>query len=272
MTAYIFDIDGVITDPQKRTITRPELVLRIIKILQDQSPIAFISGRALSWLKERVVNEFYEYIKNNNLDTGILDNVFISGEFGGSSLIFDHGQEKQTVNPDIHLSEELIQQLTEASKNYLDIVFIDKHKQTQFTVEMQPNLTVDEFVKKEREIADIYRDLVKRLSLENLIEVHEDRIAINVKYKTSNKMFATKEFLNLLNKRDINPDSFKVFGDSASDLEICEQLKQTKSKFDLIYVGNPNDIKNKTDFPIIFTLEKFSKETDEGTLEYLKAE
>jgi hydroxymethylpyrimidine pyrophosphatase-like HAD family hydrolase len=271
MNAYIFDVDGVITDPQKRIITRPELIACIIRLLENENTIAFISGRALSWLKERIVNKLEEYIRNNNLSFSLLDNIFISGEFGGSNIIFESGVFKEIINSGLKLNPGLVEQATKAAEQFSDIVFIDKYKQTQFTVEMQDAVNIIDFAKQENEIASVFRKIVKDLGLEETVEVHEDRIAVNIKYKSSNKMFATKQFIDWLNFKKFYPEKIKAFGDAVSDLEIGHELRKNNLNFDFIYVGNPEDIRTKTSFPVIFTKEKFGKETDEGTLEFLKS-
>jgi len=197
MNAYIFDVDGVITEPKERIITHPEIITLIVGLLQNKNTIAFVSGRALSWLKKRVIDKITAYIQDDNLDHKLLDNIYVSGEFGGCNIVFRNGQSEETINPNLRLNSKLIERATEATKNFSDIVFIDKEKQTQFTTEMQYGLTVDQFAKSEGEIAIAYRKIVKDLKLEDIIEVHEDRIAINIKYKLANKIFATKTISRL---------------------------------------------------------------------------
>lgn len=272
MTAYIFDVDGVITNPQTRTIKHPELISEIIKILENQNPVAFITGRALPWLKKRLLSNFQDYIKINNLEKTMLDNIFISGEFGGCSIVFNNGFPKETVNSSLSLNPELVNRLSEATKQFSDIVFIDQDKQTEFSVEMKQKVTVAQFAKRKHEIASTFNKIVQDLKLEELVEVHEDRIAINIKSKISNKKLSTRQFLDWLSVKNLKPEKILAFGDSISDLEIAEQLKEDNLNFEFIYTGNPDEIKDKTTFPVTFTIEKFGKETDEGTLRYLKTQ
>jgi histidinol phosphatase-like enzyme len=137
---------------------------------------------------------------------------------------------------------------------------------------MLPDVTIANFAKREHKIASVFRKIIRELKLEETVEIHEDRIAINIKRKISNKMFATKQFLAWLSYKNLHPEKFKAFGDAVSDLEIGHELRKNNLNFDFIYVGNPKDIKHQINFPIISTLEKFGKETDEGTLDYLKQE
>jgi len=272
MIAYIFDVDGVITNPQTRTIRYPELVSEIVKILENQNPVAFITGRALPWLKERLLSDFQAYIKINNLEKTILDNIFISGEFGGCNITFNNGSSKETINSSLSLNPELVKRLSETAKQFSDIVFVDQDKQTEFSVEMKQRVTVTQFAKRKHEIALAFNKIVEDLKLQKIVEVHEDRIAINIKSKVSNKKLSTRQFLDWLKVKNLKPEKILAFGDTISDLEIAELLKEDNLNFEFIYTSNPNEIRDKTNFPVTFTIEEFGKETDEGTLRYLKTQ
>jgi len=269
MNAYIFDVDGVITNPHERRITNPEITKHLIEMLLNNLPVGIVSGRALPWLKERVVSELEKYMRDNNLNRNTLDNLFVSGEFGGSSIIFENGEPAESINPDIKLDPKFVEKAREITSPFSDFVFVDEEKQTQFTAEMQNGIAVEEFHKHRDEIANSYKELVKEFGLEEILEVHSDRIAINIKHKIANKMFATGEFLNWLGRKNILIDEFRVFGDSPSDLEMGDELKKRGLPFDFIYVGDPEEIKSKIGFTPIFTVREFNKKTDEGTLEYL---
>lgn len=271
MYAYIFDIDGVISDIHQRRITHPELTQRIISLLQNHT-VALISGRGLQWIQERITSKFLEYIQSKNLNESLLDNLYVSGEFGGCQMVFKHGKPQKIVNANIRLDSDLIIRATEISNRFSDIVFIDQEKQTQFTVEMLQNITIDQFAKKENGMALAYQKIVDELKLSSIIEVNQDRIGINIRYKILNKLFATKKFLDWMKSMNFLIDKFKVFGDSPSDLEIGDELKKRGLSFDFIYVGNPADIKREMEFEPIFTTKNFDKGLSEGTLEYLKSE
>lgn len=270
--AYIFDCDGTITNPDKRKIVNPEMTKNLVNKLSNNVPIGIVSGRALPWLMEKVINELIKYIRTNNLDEKILDNLFASGEFGGGRITFENGQPIQSINPEIRVDSKFIKEASKATQQFSDFVFIDKEKQTQLTAEMNQGLTIDNFQKKRSEISDVYRKLVGKYRLTDKLEVHEDRIAINIKNKDANKKYAARQFVDWLKQKRISIKKFIAFGDSPSDLEIGDELKNQGFSFDFIYVGDPREIKPEIDFTPIFTLTKFGKELDAGTLEFLKSE
>lgn len=271
MDAYIFDVDGVITDPQTRVIKHPEITSIIIKLLQNQNPVAFISGRTLVWLKQRIINVLENFAKTNNLPLEIFKHMYVSGEFGTCETLFKNGQFSEIKNPNFVLKKELVANAKKATQNFSDIVFIDKEKQTHFTCEVYEDVPVSEFSKIEHEIATKYLKIIENLGLSQEYEVLEDRLGVSIKHKSANKNFATGQFLNWIKNNDFKPKVYKAFGDTPYDLEIGEELKKTGVKFEFIYTGNPADIKGNISFPIVSTLVKFGKEMDEGTLEYLNS-
>lgn len=45
-TAYLFDVDGVLTDPVEKRVDREEIFSEIISRLQSGQPVAFNTGRS----------------------------------------------------------------------------------------------------------------------------------------------------------------------------------------------------------------------------------
>jgi len=57
-TAWIFDVDGVITNNETRTVVETEILQIIIAMLKNDQPVALNTGRSLAWTIENVVNRF----------------------------------------------------------------------------------------------------------------------------------------------------------------------------------------------------------------------
>ena len=143
-----------------------------------------------------------------------------------------------------------------------DVVFFDL-KKTFFTAEMKDGGNIEIFKARQKEIAEELQKLVEKSGLNDSVEVHQDTIAVNVKNKKLNKHLATQKFLEWLAIKKIEPDTFYVFGDSASDLQIGEELNNQGKKIKFIYTG-AEDL-GSLPFEIIKTQAKF----DQGTVEYL---
>lgn len=78
MNAYLFDVDGVITDPVEKKITKPELVSILTSKLENGTPCSFISGRGIDWLRTHVMEEFEKYFDEHySSHKGMLDLLYI---------------------------------------------------------------------------------------------------------------------------------------------------------------------------------------------------
>ncbi|MGI8419061.1 MAG: hypothetical protein ACR2LN_00280 [Candidatus Levyibacteriota bacterium] len=263
MDAYLFDVDGVITDPVDKKITKPKLVEILARKLQDGTPIALISGRGLQFLTKQVVSVLEEHLDNHpEMDRSLLDNLFVSGEFGGVYLIHNQGLGEEKVNPDFSIPEKLRQQLNAKAEEFTDFALIEHEKRTQFT--MEANRGNDFFGKKGKEIAEALRELAA--DYPNL-EVRFDRIGMNVKNKNATKHYCVIQYQNWLRQKNFQVDNYLVFGDSPSDFEMGEELHQQGLPFTFIFVGDKKDLENKKpNFKIIIT----QGHCDAGTLEYLQ--
>ena len=84
-TAWIFDVDGVITDPSEKRVSKPQILVHIANKLKLGEPVAFNTGRSSSWLIERVINPLLGMIE----DKSVLENFIAVSEKGGCWATFD---------------------------------------------------------------------------------------------------------------------------------------------------------------------------------------
>lgn len=266
MAAYLFDIDGVITDPEDRIVKHPDLITYLVSYLYRGEPIGLISGRAISWQIDRVISLIENFVKNNpELPITILDNLFVSGEFGGVVALYEKGKRVETIDKTFAIPQKLFEHLKKASQQFTDYVFFDEDKQTQVSLEMNPGSKEDAFSQYKGEIASKLREMVGD---EEAIQVHVDRIAINVKHKDANKHYATAQFIAWLEQKELKPKKFYVFGDSPSDLEMGEELLAQEKDLAFIFVGNEKELQGKNPkFPVIVT----KQHCDEGTIAFLRS-
>ena len=103
MLGIFFDVDGVITDPQKKQVTENELYNQIIIRLKNREPICFNTGRSIEWLRYRFISTLLEKI--------IEPRYIAIGEKGGTSLTIDekgnmhHGKLAKYNIPDSIITE-----------------------------------------------------------------------------------------------------------------------------------------------------------------------
>lgn len=260
MKAWLFDVDGVITNLQTRKVEDPQIIQQIVGKLEAGEPVGIITGRALSWLSGRVLSLIEKQIKNPS----ILNNLCIEAEFGGISVVYDHGQKNESIEADLSISLEVLSQLEKlVKKDFSDVMFVDSGKRTHFTAEMKEGVESDLFKEKQKELVGKLKKIIDKHGLSGTVEIHEDAIATNVKNKKLNKHLAADKFLKWLQEKGIEPELYYVFGDSTSDLQIGEELHNQDEKVKFIYTGKDE----LGDLP--FEIIKPNKLYDEGTLEYL---
>ncbi len=258
MNAWLFDVDGVITNLQTRKVEHPQIIQKIVEKLQNNEPVGIITGRSLPSLSNKVLSKIENQTKPQDLS-----NLFASPEFGAITIDYSKGKRVENIDKTLLIPSSLINECRSIADNYKDVFYVDEEKITHFTLAVHKGIDENVFKTKQIELVKKLGKLVTKLGLGNEIEVHHDSIAINVKNKKLNKHLATQKLLSWLMGKNSNPELFFVFGDSKSDLEMGEELFNQSKKFTFVYVGE-GKIK-ETGFKITRT----SKLYDEGALEYL---
>lgn len=255
MTAYLFDIDGVLTDLDKRQLSKQGIIDHIETKLSEGAIIGLISGRALSWIEKRILS----VIRTRS------EQLYISAEFGGMTETFQGGKQHIVTNHDFALPKDLYMNLEKIGKQFEEYVFVDHGKKTQFTVEATYKKPESVYRSHKKEIGEV---LQKAISGYPQLEVLVDLLGTTVKHKMANKKFATSQFLIWMSEHHQEPEQFYAFGDSIADLEIGEELSHHNKKVTFIFVGNNEHINpSHFAFPIYFTKNKY----DEGTIEFLES-
>ena len=262
MNCLIFDIDGVITDIREKRVREEKIIDVIVQNLENNIPVIFITGRSLDWVGKIVLPFIFEKISNKEK----LDELLILGEFGGDWIQFENGKEKINLER-IELPTSLIKEAQERTDQYSSIMFTDKTKKTQFTSEVNDNVDLEtDFKPAQSKLAQEYQKLVDKYDLNNEFEVHRDRLGTNIRSRRTNKSTAIRKALLWLNKNGEKVESFTVFGDGVTDLEMGEELYREKIKFTFVFVGNKEELPKDIPFPVHVTKEHFEK----GTLEFLQ--
>lgn len=258
---WIFDVDGVLVHLEKREVVEKELIVYILSLLKKGDLVAFVSGRSTQWQKDNVVRLLKENADKTDFPLSSFDNIFLSGEFGGTKIHFKHGVEIDDLNETHRVPAEVLKDLHKAAKPYLSH-FVIEPKQTIFTLFTTSFAT---FGKDKEKLGEKLKQVLEKHGRENNIEVHADTTAINVKYKDATKLYATEQVLRWAERKGATPTHFYGFGDSFSDLEIGEALQKQKKPFTFVYVGDPDKLPADLSFPVTTTYERY----DKGTLEFL---
>lgn len=268
MNVYIFDVDGVISDPKEKRPTIEGVLDIIADKLSKNEPVALNTGRSLSWMIERVITPLLLKVK----DKKSLQNFFAVGEKGGTWLTFDEeGRMEQHKDDSISVPSELQERVKQlVAEEFSETTFYDASKETMISTEM-----IDGFTTEERE--QLYRpaqqglvprleELLSERGMEASFKVDPTTIATDVENKHVGKDFAVRRILTWLELRGVvTPGKFIAFGDSKSDIPMAEELHRQGLSVELVFVGDKPI--NSDDFPFPVTVTKGHFE--QGTLEYL---
>lgn len=261
----IFDVDGVITNPQEKRITEPEILDQIIKRLEKGEPVSLNTGRSLVWMVDRMINPLLEKVK----DKKILKYFFASGEMGATWITFSEEGVMEYHKDDLisvpKSLQERVRKLIETK--YSDSMFYDESKETMITTEMKDGYSVEKYKKFQDSQNQELRDLVQQENLSQEIIVDSTTIATNVENKYVGKGFAVKRIVEWLRNIRIKPQRYLAFGDSfRSDMPMAQEINLQGLPIEFVYVGKENVDSSAYTFTIHQTQAKFEK----GTLEFLK--
>lgn len=268
MNAYIFDVDGVVSDPGEKRPTIDGVLEAIADKLAKNEPVALNTGRSLSWMIERVIAPLLIKVK----DKKTLQNFFAVGEKGGTWITFDENGRRQMHKDDsISVSSDLQDRVKQLVKDeFSDTTFYDDSKQTMVSTEMIDGLSDEDREQKYRpaqqRIVQRFEELLREKGIENNFKVDPTTIATDIENKHVGKDFAVRKALAWLSSKGIKPNKFIAFGDSKSDIPMAEELHRQGLPVELIFVGNKSDIK-PSDYPFPITVTNAQFEL--GTLEYL---
>jgi len=268
MNAYIFDVDGVISDPGEKRPTIQGVLDAIANKLSKNEPVALNTGRSLSWVLERVVAPLLLKTK----DKTSLQNLFAVGEKGGTWLTFDkNGEMEQHKDDSISIPSELQNRVKQlVHDEFSDTTFYDDSKQTMVSTEMIDGLSNEDREQKYRpaqeKIVQKFEELLKERKIQGSFKVDPTTIATDIENKHVGKDFAIKRILTWLKSRNVMPEKFIAFGDSKSDIPMAEELHKQGLSVKFVFVGNKSHI-NLADYPFPITIT--NAEYEQGTLEYL---
>jgi hydroxymethylpyrimidine pyrophosphatase-like HAD family hydrolase len=262
----IFDVDGVITNPQKKIITEPEILDEIIKLLGKGIPVALNTGRSVSWMTEKVIN----LLKDKVNDKTILSNFFAVGEKGGTWAEFDN-KGKLIISKDENISvpDNLKNEIRDLIANrFSDSMFYDESKLTMISTEMKDGHSLEDYKEQQKILVAEFKIILSDNKLSKKFKIDPTTIAVDVENIFVGKHFAVKRIIEWVKEKGFNLQKYITFGDSfRSDIPMAEELYSQNLPVEFVYVGKEGIDTAKLLFPIKITQNKYGK----GTLEFLKS-
>lgn len=262
---YLFDVDGVLTDPKEKINTEPRIIDEIAKRLEIGEPVALVTGRSTDFIRERVTG----LLRNRISEPAILQNFFAVGEKGGVSISYDDkGQEEEDIDQDISVPQNLAEDVRGLIETeFIGIMFFDDSKKTMISTEMKDGGDLDKYHQEQESLIDKMNNLVSNYGLEGKLEIDPTTIATDIQNKTVGKDFAARRVLEWLSEKGIKPQKIIAFGDSKSDIAMAQEAQRQGFEAEMIFVGRKEDVTSLSmGFPIITTNGMYEK----GALEYLQ--
>jgi hydroxymethylpyrimidine pyrophosphatase-like HAD family hydrolase len=259
----IFDIDGVITNLQKETLTEPTILDYIIKILEKGEPVALNTGRGIDWTQTIILN----FLKNKAKNINILGNLFVVAENGGIKASFNQdGYLDIEINNSMKMPQDIDQDVRELIEKKYFKNMRRENKETMITAKIKEGTLIKDYAKLQKKLVNDLQTIINTHALSNNVKIQLTTIGTDIIHRIAGKDRGIELILKWLLRKGITPQKFITFGDNKSDIPMAEKLFEEKRSVELIYVGKDDIDTAKYRFPVIITKNKFEK----GTLEFLK--
>jgi len=265
--AYLFDIDGVLTNPEAKGVEQKAIFDELIKRLNRKNPLGLNTGRSLEFIIEQVLEPLEVRLKRKNL----LQNIFAVGEKGAAWITYNEDNTRVVnIDKSISVPQEVQNEIRELVDKplYNNIMFYDETKKTMASTELRSGKTILQFQEPQRQLVIELRELLTRHGLQGQFRVDPTRIATDVESIHVGKALGAKRFVELLDERSIKPEEYIGFGDSSSDYEMYEELLRLRKNVRFVFVGGKEHLVGKPQEGVILT----KQHVDLGTLEFLQSE
>lgn len=268
-TAWLFDVDGVLSDPVTKKVPE-ELLDKLVAKLQAGEPVGLNTGRSSRWIEERVIVPLREKVQ----DIKVLENLCIIAEFGATWDTFgQEGNLRHGKVDTLDLPEAITERVKALAGNYRESMMYDDSKETHVTLEMKDGYDLGQFQAQQRDLAEAFQKIVEDTGNESKYMVHADTIATNIKSPYVTKALGVLRFREFLRERNIKAKQFKAFGDSISDLEMADELLRKGENVTFIFVGEKSKLAEARRNGLVKDEEKITAVGGytHGTLDYLAA-
>jgi len=258
-TAYLFDVDGVVTNPQEKRITDERVLTEIAKRLEASEVVGFNTGRSTEWVIRNVINPLLTHLE----DPSLLTNVIVIGEKGATWATFDEttGEPQYGQVDSVTIPIDLRVQLEELTQQYGDTMANLDPKHTMFSAEMLDGHNLTDFSKVQAEFTERVRQLLAETGADKNFAVDPTTIATDIENPHVGKALGADRFIDFLRLRNLKVAKFVTFGDSASDLDMTAELARRGQDATMVYVGDSAKLPARPKGYSIVTAPGFEKAT-----------
>jgi hydroxymethylpyrimidine pyrophosphatase-like HAD family hydrolase len=235
---YVFDLDGVVTDPETGTVNA-DVLQHVAEELRHGRAVAFNTGRPFEWVEERILPALTQEVPAESLD-----HLLAVCEMGGVLCTFRGGKMHLELDPDLSLPgsfvedvQDLLEKEAKDGRRYGDYVAWDGVKKTMGTVMKWDHVALDDFNAVRPQIQAEFEALLKKHGLDDFV-IGQTTIATDIQHKTAGKHKGAQQVLAWLQQKELAPGSVQAFGDSVSDKAMAEEFAANGIETTFVYVGS----------------------------------
>lgn len=260
-TVYVFDLDGVITDPKDSQVN--EAVVDVMtNLLKRGDPLAINTGRSYDWVEKNLISRL-----KNHQNEAFFQQLTVACEKGGETISWENGQ------PVITSSEfalpnvlyETAQKVFIDNEPRLQTMFWDDTKRTMATVEKKPSADLATFHSEQQVLVEaLYEQLSKYA-----VRIDATTVATDVEMPAAGKHAGASLIFEWMQSHYPDFTNYVSIGDSTSDYEMARYFADHANQSTFVYVGNPtNAIEYSEKVHLITTEAHYSS----GVLEHFSSE
>jgi hypothetical protein len=263
--AWLFDVDGVLTEPELKTVREPALFDELIRRLARGEPVGTNTGRSLTFLSTGLLDPLEARVADRRLLRGLI----AIGERGSAWVTYgDDGVRTEHLDAATPLPRALHAEVRALLQrpDLAAVMFFDDTKRTMISTELRPGKTIAEYEGPQRALVAELHAMLARHGLTDQYRVDPTSIATDIEYRGVGKAYGAAKFAAMLEARGIRPVRYVCFGDSLSDYDMLEALTARGDRAELIFVGEPDQLRERDTRAVTFVRPLY----DQGTLNYLR--
>jgi hydroxymethylpyrimidine pyrophosphatase-like HAD family hydrolase len=264
--AWLFDVDGVLTQPEHKTVREPALFAELIRRLARGEPVGTNTGRSLTFLSAGLLDPLEALVSDRRLLHGLI----AIGERGSAWITYNaDGARGEHVDAATPLSPALRDEVRALLQrpDLAVVMFFDETKRTMISTELRPGKTIVEYAEPQRALVAELHAMLARHGLADQYRVDPTSIATDIEYRGVGKAYGAAKFAAMLEQRGIRPARYVCFGDSLSDYDMLTALGARGDRAELIFVGEPAQLAGRDTRVVTFVQPLYAP----GTLAYLRA-
>jgi hypothetical protein len=251
----LFDVDGPLASPLSRTIRIPSILDDIVSLAAAGAPIAFITGRSDSFVRDEVIRPLFEVGLGDALAKpgARMFGVFEKG--GSWAPITAAGLGELTVDKSVALPDEVIDAVRDlVADRFSDVMFFDETKHAMISAEQRVDVAAADYLAAQSRFDDAAFAILSEAGLGvRLGDRSAPDAAGRVPFRLDPTIISTDIESVLLDKdrgarRAIEyfgslgplPSKWRTVGDSRSDYLMADHLSQ--AGFEVAHVDvRPSD-------------------------------